>query len=171
MGIGYIAAGAVLFSEIVGGCAIRCRNFARRNSQTLTSITQNMISSNHTDPDDKGYLTRGDQWRKLLQKFRRDSNIEEENENSRKTERKKHKRSESIAQNAEAFFGSLVVRKDDLGKRESSGLSEPFPSEETERVASAASTSTSGEMHEREFQRPPTPYVRVDSSAALEEIA
>lgn len=33
MAIGYILAGSVLFSEIVGGCAKSCRAFLRRNSQ------------------------------------------------------------------------------------------------------------------------------------------
>lgn len=33
MAIGYILAGSVLFSEIVGGCAKSCRAFIRRNSQ------------------------------------------------------------------------------------------------------------------------------------------
>lgn len=32
MAVGYILAGSVLFSEIVGGCAKSCRAFIRRNS-------------------------------------------------------------------------------------------------------------------------------------------
>ncbi|XP_055297477.1 ionotropic receptor 21a [Sitodiplosis mosellana] len=37
MAIGYILAGSVLFSEIVGGCAKSCRTFLRRNSQVSQS--------------------------------------------------------------------------------------------------------------------------------------
>lgn len=49
MGVGYIVAGSVLFSEIVGGCAQRCRQFARRNS-TLTSIKSSFHQNTSAQP-------------------------------------------------------------------------------------------------------------------------
>lgn len=163
MGIGYLTAGAVLVSEIVGGCAIRCRNFARRNSQTITSITTNMMSNKHSDPSDEEHMSRSDQWRKLIWKFRRDSNMDEENQNKTKFNRKKHKRSESISQNAERFFGSFIDKQGYLETGESFGRHEPNPSEENEPSSSSISD-------EPDFtSRLPTPYTKTVSDEALEE--
>lgn len=49
MGVGYIIAGSVLVSEIVGGCAQRCRQFARRNS-TITSIKSSFHPNTSAQP-------------------------------------------------------------------------------------------------------------------------
>lgn len=49
MGVGYIVAGSVLVSEIVGGCAQRCRQFLRRNS-TLTSIKSSFHPNTSAQP-------------------------------------------------------------------------------------------------------------------------
>lgn len=169
MGIGYIAAGSVLFSEIVGGCAIRCRNFARRNSQTLTSITANMISNN-IDHENKNYLSRTDQWRKLIWKFRKDSNIDDDNNDrsGKKLEQKKHKRTDSIVQNAANIFGTLIEKENHLEVGEASGIHEPNPSEATERELTPNSYPSS--YDEMEIIRPPTPYTRIISDEALEVI-
>lgn len=50
MGIGYVLAGSVLFSEIVGGCANKCRAFIRRNAGSGSgSRRQSVISLNHSE--------------------------------------------------------------------------------------------------------------------------
>lgn len=41
MAVGYILAGSVLASEIVGGCARHCRQFVRRRSSTVISFARN----------------------------------------------------------------------------------------------------------------------------------
>lgn len=48
MAIGYILAGSVLFSEIVGGCAKSCRAFLRRNSG-IDDSQSNVFSPSHVE--------------------------------------------------------------------------------------------------------------------------
>lgn len=49
MGVGYIVAGSVLVSEIVGGCAKRCRQFVRRSS-TLKSFKSSFHPNTSAQP-------------------------------------------------------------------------------------------------------------------------
>lgn len=49
MGVGYLIAGGVLVSEIVGGCATRCRQFVRRNS-TITSLKSSFHPNTSAQP-------------------------------------------------------------------------------------------------------------------------
>lgn len=52
MAVGYIMAGSVLFSEIVGGCAKSCRALIRRNSETVQNNERhgNKFSFNQFKP-------------------------------------------------------------------------------------------------------------------------
>lgn len=70
MGIGYIVAVSVLVSEIVGGCAKRCRQFARRNSRSVLSVRR----SSCTSQCDEGALSSQQRFRRIIfKRLRRDS--------------------------------------------------------------------------------------------------
>lgn len=48
MGIGYLIAGSVLMSEVIGGCANKCRKIARRVSVSMTSNEADSFKANTT---------------------------------------------------------------------------------------------------------------------------
>lgn len=52
MGIGYLIALSVLLSEIIGGCARKCRQFIRRPSQmSVNSASSNQVNSSQINPN------------------------------------------------------------------------------------------------------------------------
>lgn len=107
MGIGYLVAVSVLVSEIVGGCAKRCRQIVRRNSMGTflksgtaqahpnTSNRASFASSSGEKP-----LSSQERFRRLvLSRFRRNSEQLPTTipSNEAQDHRKRHIRSESIS--------------------------------------------------------------------------
>lgn len=95
MGIGYLVAVSVLVSEIVGGCAKRCRQFARRNSKVTFGDgprTSKRISSVSQSGDIP--ISAQEKLRKIiLNRFRRNSEpIPRDDSDNRRG----HKRADSI---------------------------------------------------------------------------
>lgn len=105
MGIGYLIAVSVLVSEIVGGCAKRCRQIVRRNSMGtfLKSGTAHPNTSNRASfasSSGEKPLSSQERFRRLvLRSFRRNSEQLPPTiaSNEAQDHRKRHVRSESIS--------------------------------------------------------------------------
>lgn len=103
MGIGYLVAVSVLISEIVGGCAKRCRQFARRKSRSTFPSSLHPNTSNrpsYVSQYDDPPLSSQERFRRLVLKgFRRNS--EQSTSSMASTEaqdlRHRHARSGSIS--------------------------------------------------------------------------
>lgn len=116
MGIGYLIAVSVLVSEIVGGCAKRCRQFVRRNStgkflkrgttHPNTSNRASFASSTGEKPESSQERFR----RLVLSRFRRNSEQLPPTiaSNEAQDHRKRHRRSESISAFADPATSSSV---------------------------------------------------------------
>lgn len=105
MGIGYLVAVSVLISEIVGGCAKRCRQFARRNSRAAFSMGSNpnpskresCVSQSDETSQGTSQETSQEKFRRLVwQRFRRNSD-QSTMLNEVQDQRKKHGRSGSVS--------------------------------------------------------------------------
>lgn len=114
MGIGYLVAVSVLISEIVGGCAKRCRQFARRNSRTKCSSRSDpnaLKRPSNASQLDEPPLSSKEKFRKIVfQTFRRNSAQPESTmaSNEAQNYRKGHTRSGSISfsTNPSTSFGA-----------------------------------------------------------------
>lgn len=103
MGIGYLVAVSVLISEIVGGCAKRCRQFARRKSRSTFPSSLHPNTSNrpsYVSEYDDPPLSSQEKFRRIVLKgFRRNS--EQSTSSIASTEaqdlRHRHTRSGSIS--------------------------------------------------------------------------
>lgn len=123
MALGYIVAGSVLVSEIVGGCASRCRQFVSRNAHTINALKSNFgIKSKDVidEPknEDKPKQSSKELWLKLFRSRRISAAIQshievKDNVNPRNSQ-KKHKRSLSVTNESENIFGSMVSRRPSL---------------------------------------------------------
>lgn len=103
MGIGYLVAVSVLVSEIVGGCAKRCRQFARRNSKAVFPSSFRPDRSNResfVSQSEHPTISSQEKFRRLvLRHFRRDSEQPESTVDSNEYQNrpKKHSRSGSVS--------------------------------------------------------------------------
>lgn len=100
MAIGYVVAGAVLVSEIVGGCTKRCREIVSRNSEARAArLNAKKRASDASQPDERTVLPSHERFRKLVARhFRRNSDQPTETKSNAGGERpNRHSRSHSIA--------------------------------------------------------------------------
>lgn len=100
MGVGYLIAVSVLISEIVGGCAKRCRQFARRNSRAVFSRDSDPSPSIRATYSDEPPISSQEKFRRIVfRRFRRNSERPASTitPNEAPDYRKKHTRSKSIS--------------------------------------------------------------------------
>lgn len=124
MGIGYLVAVSVLVSEIVGGCARRCREFAQRKSRSKSVVSPYPSKRpSYVSESDEPPLSAQQKFRRIvLKRFRRHS--EPISANEALQYRRGHKRADSIFVSADpaTSFGEAELavneRWDEL-KRES----------------------------------------------------
>lgn len=113
MGIGYLVAVSVLISEIVGGCAKRCRQFARRKSRSTFPSSLHPNTSNrpsYVSQYDEPPLSSQERFRRLVLKgFRRNSEQPTSSIASNEAQdiRHRHTRSGSISVSANPGSSSM----------------------------------------------------------------
>lgn len=166
MGIGYLVGGGVLISEIVGGCAKKCRQFARRNSKTIASFTTSHNPNTSTRPSFESetrvlpisYQERMS--RSIFNRFRRKSSAVVQTDSVEGLT--KHTRNDSVA----SYNDYCLSPSDDLNE-------EDFIDDENN-VKSASNSSRTFSVSEREehkvqINRAPTPYIEVTCDAGAEK--
>ena len=169
MAIGYTVAASVLVSEVVGGCAKKCREFARRNSAALVSIGSNSHpNSSVKRGSDSGQLTPSTQEsfrNSIFERFRRRSSTSSGNKTFLSTFGKRHSRHNSLVRgdsrkSSDVTNGTYEANDYDEDMREQNGESERD---------SSPSPDSFNEVHRVQINRAPTPYNPTIEEEALED--
>ncbi|KAJ6620842.1 Ionotropic receptor 21a, partial [Pseudolycoriella hygida] len=156
MGIGYVAAGSVLISEIIGGCANKCRKIARRESTfSFKSSTShpNSRKTSRTDDIDEPVMS-------SLRNYSPDNFLQRrqsEQISGRTVTRRRHQRHNSLI-DAEQYRANHYT---------SNSMPSIAGIDENDFIDNEIQTAHNGNgIHEfkAEVNRVPTPYFNTDDS-------
>lgn len=157
MGIGYIVAGSVLISEVIGGCANKCRKLARRASNVSIAISNtlshpNSTNTGRTDDKDDSHSIFPASWNGSSDNILR--RRQSEQISSRTIVRRGHQRHNSLV-DPDYFRASYSTS---LSARSADGIAEHETIDGTLKPIGASN------KHTVEINRSPTPFPDVDES-------